>query len=379
MIQENFMSRNKLIDFKKFDTVLFALTLSCVLFGIFAISSAVASYDNSTSFVIIQSVAALVGIIMMFLITVINYDIFGKMTKAIYIICILFLIAVLVFGTGLEDTGSKSWIRFGPIGIQPSEIVKIGFIITFSKLCADYGENLNKSKNVLKLLLHAGVLLALIMLQPDFGTTMVFVVIMCGILFCAGISYKYILGTAACLTVAIPLVWNFFLQEYQKNRIRVLLDPESDPLNAGYHVMQSKIALGSGGIVGKGIEQGTQTQLGYLPAKHTDFIYSVIGEEMGFIGCLIVAVLLFLLVLRCFYIARYANNNFGSYICIGVGCMILAHTFENIGMCMGVMPVTGIPLPFFSYGGSSVLTNLMAVGLVLSVSLRRNSIYSDDD
>ena len=371
------MSKNKIIDLKNFDYILLLLVLVCVLYGIFSINSAVTSYDNSTSFVVIQSIAAFVGTIMMLIITLINYKVYGKITKVIYILCILFLVSVLLFGTGLEDTGSKSWIRFGPVGIQPSEIVKIGFIITFSKLCDEYGDKLNKPKNIFKLLIHAGILLALILLQPDFGTTMVFVVIMCGILFAAKISYKYILATVGCVSVAIPIVWNFFLQEYQKNRILVLLNPESDPLNAGYHVMQSKIALGSGGVVGKGIAQGTQTQLGYLPAKHTDFIFSVIGEEMGLIGCLIVTALLFALVLRCFYIAKNASDNFGSYICVGVGCMLLAHTFENIGMCVGVMPVTGIPLPFFSYGGSSILANLMAIGLVLSISLRRRTTYFD--
>jgi len=236
------------------------------------------------------------------------------------------------------------------------------------------GDKLNKPGNILKLLIHAGVFLFLILLQPDFGTMMVFIVIFAGILFVAKISWKYITGTVVFVAAAIPVIWNFFLADYQKNRIRVLFDPESDPLAAGYHVMQSKIAIGSGGIFGKGVGQGSQTQFEYLPAKHTDFIYSVIGEEMGLIGCLLCAVLLFGLVIRCFYIASNANNKFGSYICVGVACMFLAHTFENIGMCIGLMPVTGIPLPFFSYGGSSIVTNLIAIGLVLGVRMRKKDV-----
>jgi len=372
------MKKHKIINYNEIDYILLAITVICVIFGAFAINSAVKSFDGGGSFVTIQLCGALLGFIAAYVITAIDYDKLGKLTKAIYILCVLFLVAVLLVGTGREDTGSKSWIRFGPIGIQPSEIVKIGFIITFSKAVVKCGDKLNKPINVLKLLMHAGVFLFLIMLQPDFGTTMVFIVIFAGILFSAGISWIYISGTFAMIAAAIPIAWNFFLADYQKNRIRVLFDPESDPLAAGYHVMQSKIAIGSGGVVGKGMGQGTQTQFGYLPAKHTDFIYSVIGEELGFVGCILVAVLLFALVIRCLYIAKNAKNHFGSYICVGVACMFLAHTFENIGMCVGLMPVTGIPLPFFSYGGSSIVTNLMAIGLVMSVRTRQNEITFEE-
>jgi len=362
---------------KNFDYILFLITLACVVFGCVAISSAVRSYDSGLKFIVIQICAAMAGFVMMFVISSINYEKYSLYTGFIYTLCILFLIAVLIFGTGREATGSKSWIRFGPVGIQPSEIVKIGFIITFSNLCSKYGEDLNKSKNIIMLCLHAFILLFLIMLQPDFGTTMVFIIIFAGILFVAGISYKYVIPTICTVLISIPIIWNFFLAQYQKNRISVLFNPEKDPLGSGYHVMQSKIAIGSGGILGKGFGKGTQTQLDYLPVKHTDFIYSVIGEEFGIIGSLLVAVLLFGLVIRCIYISKKSKDSFGTYICVGVACMFMAHIFENIGMCIGIMPVTGIPLPFFSYGGSSMITNLMAVGLVMSVSRRKNKIHFD--
>ncbi len=368
------MKRKKSSVFKNLDYVLLGITLACVVFGIFAISTAVKSFDGGKSFVVIQSAGAALGFVLAYFIANIDYNNFGKITKLIYAICVLSLIAVLVIGTGREDTGSKSWIRFGPIGIQPSEFVKIGFIITFSKAVVNCGDELNKPKNMFKLLVHAAVFLALILLQPDFGTMMVFIVIFAGILFAANISWKYIAGTAVLLAAAIPIAWNFLLADYQKNRIRVLFDPESDPLAAGYHVMQSKIAIGSGGVFGKGFGQGSQTQFEYLPAKHTDFIFSVIGEEMGLIGCLLCALLLFGLVVRCLYIASNSKNKFASYICVGVACMFLAHTFENIGMCIGLMPVTGIPLPFFSYGGSSIVTNLIAIGLVLGIGMRKDDI-----
>ena len=170
------------------------------------------------------------------------------------------------------------------------------------------------------------------------------------------------------------MVWFFFLKEYQKNRIRVFLNPESDPLGSGYHVIQSKIAIGSGQVFGKGLYQGTQTQFGYLPVKHTDFIFAVIGEELGLIGCVIVTALLFTFVYKCLSNSNRVKTDMSKYICVGVACMFLAHIFENIGMCIGLMPVTGIPLPFFSYGGSSLITNFAAIGLVLSVYMRKKSI-----
>lgn len=364
---------------KNIDYLLILLALGCTVFGCVAISSAVKSYDGGFKFVLIQSISALIGLALAWIIASFNFENLSPYTKFIYLIGIFFLLSVLIFGTGREETGSKSWIRLGPVGIQPSEIVKIGFIITFSKLCEGYGDELNKPKNVLRIILHAAIILALILLQPDFGTTMVFIVIIAGILFAAGISYKYIISAFALIIASVPFVWHFFLQEYQKNRIRVLLNPESDPLGTGYHVMQSKIAIGSGGITGKGFGQGTQTQLGFLPVKHTDFIYSVIGEEFGIIGSVLVALMLFGLVIRCIYVAREANSKFGSYICIGVACMFLAHIFENIGMCIGIMPVTGIPLPFFSYGGSSMIANMMAIGLVESVAIRKNEIKFNNE
>ncbi len=368
------MKKSKHFNYSDIDFFLLAVTLLCAVFGIVMISSAVNSMDSGTKYLIIQGVGALIGIICMLFLVSVDYETLGKLSKLIYAVCIGLLVLVLILGTGAESTGSKSWIRFGPIGIQPSEFVKIGFIITLSKKVSDMGDEINKPVNLLKLILHLGILLGLIMLQPDFGTAMVFIFIFAGILFVSGISYKYILSAIGLLGAAIPLAWFFFLKEYQKNRILVFFNPESDPLGAGYHVIQSKIAIGSGGIFGKGLYQGTQTQLGYLPVKHTDFIYSVVGEELGLVGCVLVAVLLFTLVFRCISNSYVAKDKFSSNICIGVACMFLAHIFENIGMCIGLMPVTGIPLPFFSYGGSSILTNFIAIGLVLCVYARRKVI-----
>lgn len=368
------MKKNTSIDYSNLDWIIIILTLVSTIFGIVAISSAVNTMSGGTKFIIIQSVAAIIGIVAMVIFAAVDYEDLGELSKIIYGICIASLILVLILGTGLESTGSKSWIRFGPIGIQPSEFVKIGFIITFSMHVSEYSDEINKPANILKLVIHAAILIFLILLQPDYGTAIVFICIMAGILFAAGISWKYIAGAMGVAATALPIIWFFFLNDARKNRILVFLNPESDPSGAGYHVLQSMLTIGSGQIFGKGLFHGTQTQLGYLPVKHTDFIFGVIGEELGIIGCLMVIGLLFGLIFKILYNSRNAKNDFGSYICIGVAFMLIAHVFENIGMCIGLMPVTGIPLPFFSYGGSSLLTNFMAIGLILSVYMRRKVI-----
>lgn len=368
------MKKNTSIDFSNLDWVIIAITLICTVFGIVIISSAVNTMEGGGKFIIIQSAAAVIGICAMAIFAAIDYEDLGNISKFIYTVCIVMLVGVMFLGTGLETTGSKSWIRFGPIGIQPSEFVKIGFIITFSMHVSSLKEELNSPVNVLKLLLHAGVIIGLILLQPDYGTALVFICIMIGILFVAGLSWKYFAGAGALLAAVLPVAWFFLLNDARKNRILVFLNPETDPSGAGYHVLQSKLAIGSGQVFGKGLFKGTQTQLGYLPVKHTDFVFGVIGEELGILGCILVIALLFGLIFKILVNSRNAKNDFGSYICVGVAFMYIAHVFENIGMCIGLMPVTGIPLPFFSYGGSSLLTNFISIGLVLSVYMRRKAI-----
>ncbi len=351
--------------------MLLSVVIVCCVFGIVVIASAVHSFENSERYILMQSAAFVIGLLCMFIVAAIDYEYYGAFAKLIYVLCIGLLVLVLFFGIGLESTGSKSWIRFGPIGFQPSEFVKIGFIITFAKHLSQT-ENVNKPKSLLFLLLHAAPIIALVLLEPDFGTAMVFLCIFAGMLLVAGLSWKYILSAFVLIGASIPVVWHF-LADYQKNRILVFFNPESDPFGAGYHVIQSKIAIGSGQIFGKGLFKGTQTQLEYLPVKHTDFIFAVIGEELGLIGCILVVGLLLTLVVRCIYVSGTARNTFGSYICIGVAFLFMAHIFENIGMCIGLMPVTGIPLPFFSAAGTSLVANLIAIGLVLNVYMRRRT------
>ena len=351
--------------FANIDKVLLLFVILSALYGIIAVYSATRSFGTYSN-TIIQSGALGLGLIVMIVLSLFDYEQFEVLLKPVAIICIFLLILVKVIGTA-GNWGAQSWIRLGPIGIQPSEIAKIGFILTFSFHLSKVTDKVNEPKTLLLLFLHLAIPAFLIMLQPDLGSTMVFVFIFIVMLFTAGISRKYILSAITAGVVALPLVYMFLLSDYQKRRILVFLNPELDKFGSGYNVIQSKIAVGSGGFFGKGYLNGTQNQLGFLPTKHTDFIFSVISEELGFIGAAIVIIFLSVVIWRCIKTAMNSKTLFGRYIAIGVSAMFIFHSVENIGMCIGLTPVTGIPLPFFSYGGTSLLTNMVAVGLVLSV------------
>ncbi len=349
-----------------YDALLYAITIITAIVGIVAIYSATRSMGTYSN-VIVQAGALVIGIVMMQIISRIDYHVFGYVSVPVYAVCIALLVLVLLVGS-TGNWGARSWIRFGPIGIQPSEICKVGFAITFARHLSLVRNAINRPMTVLLLLAHLVALLALIMMQPDAGSAMVFCFMFAVMVFTAGISFKYIIPAVLSMAAAAPLVYLFLLSDYQKHRIQVFFNPEMDKLGSGYNVIQSKIAVGSGQIFGKGFLKGTQNQMAFLPTKHTDFIFSVISEEFGFIGAVLVVLLLFLIIARCIKAAQETHDLFGKYLCMGIAAMLIFHTFENVGMCIGLMPVTGIPLPFISYGGTSLLTNMMAIGIVLSVT-----------
>lgn len=357
----------KSVILMEFDWVLFILTIGLAIFGVVMIYSATRSLQSNTN-VIVQSGAMVIGCAAMLVTCFFDYEQLKNLVKPVYIFAVAILILVLIVGKGTTEWGAKSWIRFGAIGIQPSEIAKVCFIITFSYHLSKVHDDINKPLVILGLLLHIGVLLGLIALQPDVGSALVFVFMFVCFMFVAKLSYKYIVPIGILSAVSLPLIYKYVLADYQQKRIQAFFHPELSPMGYGYNVIQSKIAVGSGQLWGKGYLQGTQNQMGYLPAKTTDFIFGVISEELGFIGAMIVVIALFVLIYRCFKTAQKADNAFGRYICVGVGAMLLFHTFENAGMCIGLMPVTGIPLPFMSYGGTSLVVNMIAIGLVLSVA-----------
>ncbi|MBQ7572659.1 MAG: rod shape-determining protein RodA [Clostridia bacterium] len=363
------VSRNiskKPVISQHFNILIFSLTIILSLFGIVAVYSATRSLGTNTQ-VIVQSASLVLGTALLIAVCFFDYEQFKGLVKPIYIFAIAILVLVLVIGVGGESWGAKSWIRIGAIGIQPSELAKICFILTFSYHLSEVTEDINKPLKLLGLIAHLSLIVLLIMLQPDLGSVLVFIFMFAVLLFTAKLSYKYILPVLALAIISVPLAYKYVLSDYQQQRINVFLNPDLDPLNRGYNVIQSKLAVGSGQVWGEGFLKGIQNRMGFLPAKYTDFIFSTISEEWGFIGSVLLVFALFLLVYKCFKVAQRADNLYGKYIATGVGAMFLFHLFENVGMCIGLTPVTGIPLPFISYGGSSLITNMLAVGLVMSV------------
>lgn len=354
-----------------FDLLLFSAALIASVLGIVLIYSAGLSAGTSQRDVLVQSVALICGLLAMAVLCYIDYDVLEALGWIIGGVGIALLILVLLIGTGSEEVGTKGWIFLGPVSIQPSEFAKIAFIISLSTHVSKVHEKINEKKNLLLLVLHFAVYAALVLLQPDWGTAMVFAFIFIGILFMAGVKIKYFLTAAFTFALAVVPIWFFVLDDFQKARITTFLNPELSPLGDGYQVLQSMLAIGSGRITGNGYMEGNQTQMGYLPQARTDFIYAVAGEEFGFIGCIFILAVLMFIIFRCFYNSGKARDVFGTMLCVGVGCFYLFHTAENIGMCINLLPVTGIPLPFFSSGGSNLLASYMALGLVLNVKMRR--------
>ncbi len=353
---------------KGFDKTLFILVCLLSIAGIVAIYSATHSYGTLSN-VIMQSVSFVLGLAVMTALTFFDYEQYQGLIKVIAGVAVFLLVLVLLVGQA-GDWGAKSWIRLGPVGIQPAEIAKVAFILTFAYHLDIVHDRINKPLTLLGLFVHAMIPVGLILLQPDAGSAMVFIFIFLVMLFVGGLSYKYIIPAGILGIASLPLIYTFLLSEYQKARIRVFFNPESDPLNRGYNVIQSKIAVGSGRFFGCGFLKGTQTQMEFLPTKHTDFIFSVICEEFGMFGALIIIAMLTFLIIKCLKTAKDANSGFGKFLSVGVAAMFIFHVVENCGMCIGLTPVTGIPLPFISYGGTSLITYMIAVGLVMSVSYR---------
>lgn len=368
---KNFFNLKKHI--KYFDIFLFTLIILISICGVIIISSATYNFTNSGKYIITQIFSIVIGLFFMFITLCIDYRNIGRNYKIIYIINFLLLAAVILLGTGKDQWGAQRWIRIGGIGIQPSEIAKIAFIITFAKFLELIRDNLNQIKYLLAALCYIGVPIALVMLQPDLGTALTFVFISISMLYICNIDYRYIISGILSCVILIPFAWQYLLKAYQKDRILIFINPNLDPMGSGYHVLQSKVSIGSGGLFGTGLFKGSYSQ-NFLPEKHTDFIFGVIGEELGFIGSLLILLLLLAIISRCILIAKSAKDYFGCYICVGVASMLIFQVFVNIGMCIGIMPVTGLPLPFISYGGSSIITNFIAIGLVLNVGLRHKTI-----
>ncbi len=319
-----------------------------------------------------QCIWFVVSLIIMLGVMLIDYETLVKMSPIFYGLFIVLLIGVLFTP---EINGATSWFDIGFFSFQPGEFAKI-FVILFlamaiTKIQERGKGEINRPTRLLVLLAILGVPVLLIVKQPDLGTAAAFVVAAALMVISAGIDKRYIIATIILVVVSVPIVYNFLLPEHAKSRIDIFLNPESDPRGAGYNIIQSKLAIGAGGLTGMGLLKGNQTQLGFLYPKTTDFIYAVIGEEMGFIIAGAVIILYVVLITKCIYVAKTAKDEAGSLIAIGITGVFLFHVLENIGMVMGLLPITGVPLPFVSYGGSSLITNFICIGILLNISSKR--------
>lgn len=319
-----------------------------------------------------QIIWVVVSLVAMVIVMLIDYEVLVKISPVFYGIFIILLIAVLFTD---PINGASSWFNIGGFSFQPGEFAKI-FVILFlafviSKIQYRYKEDINKPTRILIILATVLVPVLLIIKEPDYGTAAAYIVALAVILFTSGLDKKYIIGTIILILIAVPLLYFFILPEHAKARIDIFLNPESDPRGAGYNIIQSKLAIGAGGLTGMGLLKGNQTQLGFLYPKTTDFIFAVIGEEMGFIVAGAIIIIYVYFITKVLYIAKTAKDTTGSIIASGIAGVFIFHFLENVGMVMGLLPITGVPLPFISYGGSSMITNFIMLGILLNISGKR--------
>lgn len=356
--------------FIHFDWTLLGLVLLITSIGILNLYSITADWTVSgTPVYLKQTFWLLIGLVLMITIAFVEYRFYSDFAYIIYTVSVFFLLVVLAYG--IITSGAQRWIRVGFINFQPSELVKISFVFALAKF---FHRPPDREGYSLKHLGFPFLLLLIPMLlilkQPDLGTAIILALVFFSTLLFVKIRWSSLLAISIVGASILPLVWRF-LKEYQKRRIITFFNPDLDPLGAGYHLIQSKIAVGSGGIVGKGFMKGTQCKLGFLPEQQTDFIFSVLGEEWGLMGCLVVVLLYFSLIMWGLRIAVQAKDRFGAIISFGVVAILFWHIFINIAMVLGLMPVVGIPLPLLSYGGSFLVSTLIGIGLLLNVSMRR--------
>ncbi len=286
-----------------------------------------------------------------------------------YFLCIILLLVVEV--SGHIGMGAQRWIDLGFLNLQPSELTKVAIIMALARYFHHaHPDIISSPKFLLIPILLIALPTILILNQPNLGTATILAVIGVIILFSAGVRWRYFIGSAILIAISTPIAWHF-LHDYQKRRVLTFLDPEKDPLGAGYNIIQSVIAIGSGGLFGKGFLNGSQGQLDFLPEKETDFIFTMLAEEFGFAGCSFLLLLYILIIIFGYKIAFAAKNRFGYFIAIGMSSMLFLHLFINIGMNMGILPVVGVPLPLFSYGGSMMIAIMMGFGLMINIWANR--------
>ena len=352
------------------DTRLIILTITLMVIGLFNLYSANVNIPGEEgSFYQRQLVWFGIGILLALAVFLIDYRYYEDFAYPFYLVVIVILVGVLIYG--LVAGGGQRWIKLGLFYLQPSELMKIALIFALARYFAR-----RESKEGYRLrdlfipVVITMVPTVLILKQPDLGTAMVVVLIFCSIVMFVKIRFRSFLMIATSIILATPFFW-FALKEYQRTRILSFFNPDMDPLGAGYHIIQSKIAVGSGSFFGKGFLKGTQNALSFIPEQHTDFIFSVLAEEWGFLGSVFIVLLYLFLIIWGLSVAVRSKNPFGTVLAVGLTSMIFWQTFINIAMVLALLPVVGVPLPLISYGGSSMLATMVAIGILLNISMRR--------
>lgn len=358
--------------FKNTDLYLLFIALCCSAYSLVLVNSATASSASHDRSMIVQGGAVAIGVVAFIIMSLVDLESIKRYWRVLLLFNVAMQLSMFVLGH--NSNGNQSWIQLGPITVQPGEIGKILFIITFAAHLMQVYEEINRWQTLIQLGIHAMLPFgAIVVAQHDAGVAMGYLLIAITMIFAAGISYKWIFGGAVLGLAAVPIAFQF-LSGYRLARILVLLDPSIDNLYGDkdyyYQTAQSKIAIGAGQFSGSGYMQGLQTQYGKVPVNESDFIYTVAGEEFGFIGAMLVIILLALLVLRLFYVSYRAGSTFSALMTVGIAGMFMFQSFQNILMCLGMFPVVGVTLPLFSYGGTSVVTMYIALGVAAGVRMR---------
>lgn len=356
------------------DKILWFLVICCTVYSALLLSSVERA---GGLFVKTQVIAAVIGIVVAIVISVIDYEYICRYWWLMVFLSLGLFMAVFLFGMTVSGTDDTAWIRLpGGLTFQPSELIKIFFIITFAKhlTVLKEKEKLKTFLGVMSLLLHVGVPILIIHIQGDDGSALIFFFIMLFMCVIAGVQSRYFIFLGSALAIGLPLLWNFFLNDEHRNRILALFDLDSNALTTyGYQQYQSKVSIASGELTGYGLGQGYRTGIGFVPEQENDFILSVAGEELGFVGATLVLLLLIALIVKIFFIGLSARDDMGSYIAFGMFGLLAAQTVINVGMVLGMLPVIGITLPFFSAGGTSSMCLYFGIGLVQSVHMHKQN------
>ncbi|MGN1351077.1 MAG: FtsW/RodA/SpoVE family cell cycle protein [Anaerovoracaceae bacterium] len=357
---------------KNADRILLLLPFVFAVMSIVMIGST--AYEDSFIInrdIVVQLIGFFLGAVFIFLIMLIDYEQYQSISRIMYVLCIVLMLLVYT-PLGVTKFGARAWINLGVTTVQPCEFVKILFTLCYAKYLSEHRTDLQRFRGLVKAVLYPAPILVLIM-KEDLGNALVFMFMMIVMIYVAGVDFKLYMRCAAASIASMPILYQF-LADHQKNRINSFLHPDADLAGTGLQVWRSKIAIGSGGFTGKGLFQGTQKSLGNIPVAKSDFIFSVIGEELGFLGGAFVIGLYGLFIYRIIKTVDRAKDMYGMLIAAGFGAMFFFQIFENIGMTIGIMPVTGITLPFLSCGGTSVMANMISLGLVISVGQRSKII-----